>query len=88
MMKFIATALFLTLFALDSMTGAAAQDLATCQAQAVSKTTGEPLVGASKIASINRCMRDTCEAEAVDKNGNKLAGLAKNSFMRKCLKGS
>ena len=28
----------------------------------------------------------TCEEQAVDKNGKKLAGAAKNSFMKKCEK--
>ena len=32
-------------------------------------------------------LRSTCEAKAIDKNGKKLAGAAKNSFMAKCSKG-
>jgi hypothetical protein len=87
-MKLIATTLFVSLFAIGSMTvSTSAQDLATCQAQAVTKTTGKPLTGASKTSFINKCMRSTCEAKAIDKNGKKLAGAAKNSFMAKCSKG-
>ena len=87
-MKLMATALFVSLFTTGSMSvPASAQDLATCQAQAVTKTTGKPLNGASKTSFVNKCMRSTCEAKAVDKNGKKLAGAAKNSFMAKCSKG-
>ena len=67
-------------------TPASAQDRAACEEQAVTKTTGQPLVGKAKIASVSRCMREVCEPKAVDKKGKKLAGPAKNSFMRKCEK--
>ena len=88
MNKSIILAAVVSAFALSSwIAPASAQDLATCQAQAVAKTTGKPLTGASKTASINKCMRSTCEAKAIDKNGKKLAGAAKNSFMAKCQKG-
>ena len=41
-MKLLATALFVSLFAIGSMTvSASAQDLATCQAQAVTKNNGQ-----------------------------------------------
>jgi hypothetical protein len=69
---------------------ASAQTCQECEAKAVSKTTGTPLAGASKISSINKCMRAPCEAKAanaLDRNGKKLAGATKNSFMAKCLKG-
>jgi hypothetical protein len=87
-MKSIALAMFVSLFALGvASMPASAQDYQTCSAQAVSKTKGLPLTGASKTSFINKCMRDTCTTKAIDKNGKKLAGAAKNSFMAKCLKG-
>lgn len=87
-MKALTLALFVSAFTLGSISApVAAQDYKTCEAQAVAKTTGKPLTGASKTASINKCMRAGCEAKAVDKNGKKLAGAAKNSVMAKCLKG-
>jgi len=88
-MKIVAFTLLLSVFALGAMTAPApAQDKATCEAQAVTKTTGKPLVGKAKISAVHRCMRDICEPQAVDKNGKKLAGAQKNSFMRKCEKGA
>jgi hypothetical protein len=88
MTKSIILAAVVSAFAFGSMAASAsAQDYATCQAQAVAKTTGKPLAGASKAAFINKCMRNTCESQAVSKTGKKLAGAAKNSFMAKCLKG-
>jgi hypothetical protein len=44
---------------------------------------GKPLSGAAKTSSVKKCMKDSCEANAVDKNGKKLAG-AKTSFLKKC----
>ena len=86
-MKYIAAALFASLFALGSMTApASAQDLATCQAKAVSKD-GKPLSGVAKTSSIKKCMQPVtaaCDAKAIDKNGKNLAGAAKKSFMKKC----
>ncbi len=86
-MKLIATSLFLSLFAICGMTvPASAQNMATCEAQAVSKD-GKPLSGAAKTSSINKCMQPVkaaCEAKAIDKNGKKLAGAAKASFLKKC----
>ena len=83
----IVLAAVMSVFALGSITTpASAQNRAACEAQAVTKTTGAPLVGKAKIASVSRCMREVCEPKAVDKNGKKLAGSAKNSFMRKCEK--
>jgi hypothetical protein len=88
-MKIFAFTLLLSVFALGAMTAPApAQDKATCEAQAVTKTTGKPLIGKAKISAVHRCMRDLCEPQAVDKNGKKLAGAQKNSFMRKCEKGA
>lgn len=88
MKKSIIVAALVSAFAIGLTTvSASAQDMATCQAQAVAKTTGKPLTGASKTAFISKCMRTTCEANAIDKNGKKLAGAAKNSFMAKCQKG-
>lgn len=83
----IVLAAVVSAFALGSIaTTASAQDRAACEAQAVTKTTSQPLVGKAKIASVSRCMREVCEPKAVDKKGKKLAGQAKNSFMRKCEK--
>jgi hypothetical protein len=83
-MKLIAISLFVTVFAIGSMTTpASAQDMASCQAKALSKD-GKPLAGAAKTSSINKCMRDACEEKAVDKNGKKLAGAARTSFLKKC----
>jgi len=83
-MKTFALALLVSAFALGSMTApASAQDMASCQAKAVSKD-GKPLSGAAKTSSINKCMKDSCEANAIDKNGKKLAGAAKTSFLKKC----
>ncbi len=33
---------------------------------------------------LQKCKRDTCATQAVDKNGKALAGAARNSFMKKC----
>jgi hypothetical protein len=33
---------------------------------------------------MTKCAKAACEAKAVDKNGKKLSGAAKNSFMKKC----
>jgi hypothetical protein len=89
-MKLVATALFVSLFAIGWMTvpaaPASAQDAKSCQAQAVDKN-GKPLSGGAKTSSINKCMqpvRTACEAKAVDQNGKKLTGAAKESFMKKC----
>jgi len=86
-MKLIATALFLSLFAIGGMiVPASAQNMAKCEAQAVGKD-GKPLSGAARTSSINKCMqpvRQACEAKAVDKGGKKLAGAAKESFLKKC----
>jgi hypothetical protein len=89
MMKAIALALFVSAFglALGSATvPASAQDMASCQARAVSKD-GKPLSGAAKTSAVNKCMQPVkvaCAAKAVDKNGKKLAGAAMSSFMKKC----
>lgn len=83
-MKTFALALLVFAFALGSITApASAQDMASCQAKAVTKD-GKPLSGAAKTSSINKCMKDSCEANAIDKNGKKLAGAAKTSFLKKC----
>jgi hypothetical protein len=83
-MKTFALALLVSAFALGSFTApASAQDMASCQAKAVTKD-GKPLSGAAKTSSINKCMKDSCEANAIDKNGKKLAGAAKTSFLKKC----
>jgi hypothetical protein len=37
---------------------------------------------------LQKCKKDACESKAIDKNGKKLAGAAKNSFMAKCEKGA
>src|ERR1700752_1767620 len=91
MNKSIILAAVVSAFALGSWIAPAwAQDYATCEAKAVTKTTGTPFAGASKTSSINKCMQPVCEAKAanaLDKNGKKLAGATKNSFMKKCLKG-
>jgi hypothetical protein len=83
-MKLIAAALFVSLFAIGSMTApASAQSMSACEAKAVSND-GKPLSGAAKTSSISKCMKSSCEANAVDKNGKKLAGAAKTSFLKKC----
>lgn len=94
-MKTLAFVLLASAFAVGAMTVTApaqspapAQDRAACEVQAVTKTTGKPLVGKAKISAVHRCMRDLCEPQAVDKDGKKLAGAQKNSFMRKCEKGA
>jgi len=33
---------------------------------------------------MTKCARDACEPKALDKNGKKLSGAAKDSFMKKC----
>jgi hypothetical protein len=87
MMKAIVSAFGL---ALGSATvPASAQDMASCQAKAVSKD-GKPLSGAAKTSAFNKCMQPVkvaCAAKAVDKNGKKLAGAAKNSYVQKCARG-
>lgn len=60
-----------------------AQNMAACEAKAVSKD-GKPLAGAAKTSSVKKCMRESCEANAIDKNGKKLSGAAKTSFLKKC----
>ena len=83
-MKAIALVLFVSAFALGSMSiPASAQTMAACEAKAVSKD-GKPLSGAAKTSSVNKCMRTYCEASAIDKNGKKLSGAAKTSFLKKC----
>ena len=83
-MKGVFLALFVSAFAIGSMTApASAQSMSACEAKAVSKD-GKPLSGAAKESSIKKCMRDACEAQAVDKSGKKLAGAAKTSFLKKC----
>lgn len=83
-MKSLALALFVSAFALSTMTApASAQTMQACEAKAVSKD-GKPLAGAAKTSSVKKCMKDSCEANAVDKNGKKLAGAAKTSFLKKC----
>ena len=89
-MKAFALALFVSAFALGSMAApASAQDMASCQAKAVSKD-GKPLVGAAKTSSVNKCMqpvKTACAAKAVDQNGKHLVGAAKNSNIQKCMRG-
>jgi hypothetical protein len=40
--------------------------------------------GAAKASFLKKCKRDTCQPNAVDKNGKRLVGAAKKSFMQKC----
>ena len=83
-MKMIAFAATFSVLMIGSLSAPAnAQDMAACQAKAVSKD-GKPLSGAAKTSSIKKCMKDSCEAQAIDKNGKKLAGAAKTSFLKKC----
>ena len=88
-MKAIAVAFFVSLFALSAvpMTPARAQDMAACEAKAVSKT-GKALSGAAKTASVKKCMRTYCEAHATSSTGKKLSGAARTSFLKKCEAGS
>jgi len=84
-MKAIALTFLVSLFALSTVptTPALAQDMAACEAKAVSKD-GKPLAGAAKTASVKKCMRSYCEAHAVSSNGKKLSGAARSSFLKKC----
>ena len=44
------------------------------------------LVALASLFVASTAFAATCEEQAVDKNGKKLAGAAKNSFMKKCEK--
>ena len=84
-MKAIAIAALVSLFALSMVptTPARAQDMAACEAKAVSKN-GRALSGAARTASVKKCMRSYCEAHAVGSTGKKLSGAARTSFLKKC----
>jgi hypothetical protein len=83
MNRIVIAALF-SAFALTATAGAAsAQDMASCQAKAISKS-GKPLSGAAKTSSITKCLKTSCEANAVSATGKKLSGAARTSFLKKC----
>ena len=88
-MKLLATALFVSLFAIGSMTVSASAQAPQRRVRhkPLPKQRASHLPARQRpLSSTNVCVLHA-SSKAIDKNGKKLAGAAKNSFMAKCSKG-
>lgn len=89
MLKLTAAALFVSLFALGSMTAPAlAQSKSACEAKAVGKN-GNALTGAALNSNVNKCLKEACAAKvdaAKDPNGHKYGGAVRTNMINKCVK--